>query len=149
MIRNMANDFVLRRAIAGDAEGIARVHTRSWQSAYKGILPDDFLDALRWESRIEAWSGIISTTQTTTNDIFVATDADSAVAGFASIGEVRDDDLISQMFFELQAIYVAPELWNQGVGRALMEVALTAMPPTTPGLSLWVLAANERGRRFY
>jgi ribosomal protein S18 acetylase RimI-like enzyme len=127
----------------------ARVHTRSWQSAYRGILSDDYLDALRWEVRFEMWSGRLSNTQPTSNDLFVAINAEGAVTGFATIGEVRDDDLVSRKFFELYAIYVDPESWSRGVGRSLIDAALMSVPSCIPGVSLWVLADNDRGRRFY
>lgn len=145
----MIDDLVVRRATVDDAEGVARVHTRSWQFAYRGILSNDYLDALRWETRFEMWSRRLSDTQPTSNNVFVATETDGTVTGFASIGEVRDDDLTSRKFFELYAIYVAPEFWDLGVGRALWEIALTSVPSGTPGVSLWVLTENERGRRFY
>jgi ribosomal protein S18 acetylase RimI-like enzyme len=127
----------------------ARVHTRSWQSAYRGILSDDYLDALRWETRFEMWSGRFSNPHPTSNNLFVAVNADGAVAGFATIGEVRDDDLISRKFFELYAIYIDPDSWGRGVGRSLLDVALTSVPSGTPGVSLWVLEGNDRARRFY
>ena len=32
--------FAIRAAKLADAEGIARAHTASWQTSYRGILPD-------------------------------------------------------------------------------------------------------------
>jgi ribosomal protein S18 acetylase RimI-like enzyme len=142
-------NLIVRRAVVGDAEGIACVHTRAWQSAYRRIFSDGFLDALRWESRFEMWSKWLSDTQPNSNNLFVATNADGTVTGFALIGDVRDDDLASQKFLELYLIYAVPEVWDLGVGRALMDVALASAPSGTPGVSLWTLADNERGRRFY
>lgn len=45
-----------------------------------------------------------------------------AVAGFCSCGRQRDDDLLpdSREFFTL---YVLPEHWGQGLGRALIKEA--------------------------
>jgi hypothetical protein len=37
----------LRRAEPADAMEVARVHVRSWQVAYRGLLPDAYLDGLR------------------------------------------------------------------------------------------------------
>jgi ribosomal protein S18 acetylase RimI-like enzyme len=145
----VTEDLFVRHALLDDAEGIARAHTISWQSAYRGILSDEYLDGLRWETRYEMWSGRISNVSPTTNNLFVATSADGTVLGFASIGEVRDEDLISQKFYETYAIYVVPESWGLGVGKALMDVALASVPTGTSGVSLWVLTDNERGRSFY
>ena len=140
---------MIRAASIGDAEAIARVHTHSWQLAYQGILSKDFLDGLRWETRVERWEKGLSDPRPNSNSVFVSTTIDGLVTGFASIGEVRDEDLMPQKFFELYAIYVAPEYWDLGVGKALWNAALASVPSGTAGVSLWVLAQNERGRRFY
>ncbi|HEY1808803.1 MAG TPA: hypothetical protein VGG42_09585 [Acidobacteriaceae bacterium] len=39
----------LRLAEPPDAMAAARVHVRSWQAAYRGLMPDAFLDQLRPE----------------------------------------------------------------------------------------------------
>ena len=140
---------MIRAASVDDAEAIARVHTHSWQLAYQGILSKDFLNGLQWETRVERWEKILSDPDPSSNSVFVSTTLDGLVTGFASIGEVRDEDLRPQKFFELYAIYVAPEYWDLGVGRVLWNAALAAVPSGTAGVSLWVLTQNERGRRFY
>ena len=140
---------MIRTACVGDAEAIARVHTHSWQLAYQGILSKDFLDGLQWEARFERWEKILSGTRPISNSVFVSTTVDGMVTGFASIGEVRDEDLKPEKFFELYAIYVAPEYWDLGLGRKLWTAALASVPPGIVGVSLWVLTQNERGRRFY
>ena len=140
---------MIRIASIGDAEAIARVHTRSWQLAYQGIMSKDFLDGLRWETRVERWVKILSDPSPDSRSVFVSTTNEGTVTGFASIGEVRDEDLKPQKFFELYAIYVAPEYWDLGFGNALWNAALASVPPSTSGVSLWVLTQNERARRFY
>ena len=44
--------LTVRRATPEDAAGVAGVHVRSWQVAYRGLLPDDYLDGLRPEDRM-------------------------------------------------------------------------------------------------
>ena len=39
----MSEDAVLRPALPLDADGIARVHVETWQSAYAGLVPTDYL----------------------------------------------------------------------------------------------------------
>ena len=140
---------MIRAASVDDAEAIAQVHTRSWQLAYQGIMSEDFLAELRWETRVERWEKILCDPHPDSNSVFVSTTNEGTVTGFASIGQVRDEDLKPQKFFELYAIYVAPEYWNLGFGNTLWNAALTSVPPSTSGVSLWVLTQNERARRFY
>ena len=46
-----AKEFLLRDAQPFDADAVARVHVQTWQVAYRGLLPDAYLDALRPEDR--------------------------------------------------------------------------------------------------
>ena len=45
----------LRPAEPDDAMAVARVHVRSWQVAYRTLLPDDYLDQLRSEDRAKTY----------------------------------------------------------------------------------------------
>jgi len=47
--------MLLRPAEPADAMGVARVHVRSWQAAYRGLLPDAYLDGLRAEDRAQRY----------------------------------------------------------------------------------------------
>ena len=47
----------LRRATVDDAPDIARVHVRTWQSAYRGLMPRALLDSLTFERRSGWWKG--------------------------------------------------------------------------------------------
>jgi GNAT superfamily N-acetyltransferase len=51
---------------------------------------------------------------------------------------------------ELYALYVHPAWWSTGTGRALMDQVLAKVRATEYGcITLWVLEANARARRFY
>jgi hypothetical protein len=47
--------MLLRPAAPDDAIAVARVHVRSWQAAYRTLLPDDYLDQLRPEDRAQKY----------------------------------------------------------------------------------------------
>jgi hypothetical protein len=48
-------DALLRPADPDDAMAVAHVHVRSWQAAYKTLLPDDYLSQLRPEDRAQKY----------------------------------------------------------------------------------------------
>jgi hypothetical protein len=50
----------LRPADIADARAIAKVHVLSWQHAYRGLLPQGFLDGLSVEQRQAMWSSSIT-----------------------------------------------------------------------------------------
>ena len=67
------------------------------------------------------------------------------VVGFASTGPSRDEDEIG----ELYAIYVDPQDWSTGAGRALMAAAEQRLAADYDAALLWVLEDNPRARGFY
>ena len=71
--------------------GIAIVHVRSWQAAYRGLVPQDYLDSLDAEQRRPVWECILGETQWPRAGTFVAEEGEHVV-GFASICPARDDD---------------------------------------------------------
>ena len=46
----------IRRPTVDDAPDIASIHVSAWQAAYRGIVPDAFLDALSVDQREARWS---------------------------------------------------------------------------------------------
>jgi len=143
----MPDSFVIRPAQLADSEGIARVHTSSWQSAYRGLLPDEWLDVLRWEDRKLRWDAILS--GASKGKSYVAANDQNEIVGFASIGPSRDEDTSPEETFELYAIYVSPDYWQAGIGSALFFSMAEEIPTNIAWFSLWVLKDNIRGRSFY
>ena len=66
-------------------------------------------------------------------------------SGFASVGPSRDEHGIG----ELYAIYVDPDRWSPGAGRALIERARSDCATAYAEATLWVLEDNPRARSFY
>ncbi len=72
---------------------------------------------------------------------------DGTLEGFAHIGLARDEP---DTCGELYMLYVAPEAWGKGVGRALMSSLLGLLAASGfEEAILWVLEDNPRTRRFY
>jgi L-amino acid N-acyltransferase YncA len=110
----------VRKANAEDASGIALVHMRLWQVAYRGHMPDEFLDSLDAEKRTNMWREL---TQNPDKMVFVAEDSENNVVGFSALGPSRDPDADPNTA-EVSAIYVHPEKWEKGIGRALLSASL-------------------------
>lgn len=140
----------IRRARIEDAEALATVHVRSWQAAYVGLIPQQYLDSLSVDARrLDRWNRTLAETAWPRSGTLVAV-LDERVVAFAGISPSRDDDQDSATVGEVQAIYAVPEVWGRGIGRALMNSAIAAL--THAGFSfatLWVLDTNRRARRFY
>ncbi len=85
-----------------------------------------------------------STTRRPGWSTFVA-ERDGLVVGFTSVGPSRDERGLG----ELYAIYVDPDEWSTGAGRALIERAEEQLRGDYEEVTLWVLEQNPRARRFY
>ena len=75
----------------------------------------------------------------------VAEDAEGVV-GWATFGPARDPD---DRYGELHGLYVDPDRWGRGAGRALLERAEMELARTWDEAVLWTLDDNARTRRFY
>jgi GNAT superfamily N-acetyltransferase len=139
----------VRRAGPADAEPLAVVHVRSWQGAYRGLLPQEYLDGLDPAARTDRWRRALERDDWPTAGTIVAV-SDGRVGGFANFGPTRDTDAGGARVGEIPAIYVLPEAWGTGLGRGLMTAALSQLAAGGfESATLWVLESNARARRFY
>lgn len=138
--------MAIREAATGDEAGIARVHTRSWQVAYRGQLPDAMLDALDVDARAESWAHLLSDPAVA---VLVDEDDHDGIVGFVAVGGSRDEDAPSDTG-EVRAIYVDPPRWGRGTGSRLLSAGLERLAAAgSSRATLWVLASNHRTRGFY
>lgn len=135
----------IRPAVPQDALAVAKVHVRSWQVAYRNLLPDEYLDGLRAEDRAARYD--LTASDPGKPYTIVATE-DGLIRGFATSAPSRDVELAD--FGELCALYVDPDLWGRGIGAALVSASRDRLRAQgfTNAL-LWVLAGNVRAERFY
>jgi GNAT superfamily N-acetyltransferase len=141
---------VVRPATPADSGAIGLVHVRSWQSAYLGKVPQDYLDGLDPAHRAQVWRRILEQDQSSRDGILVAVAEGGGIAGFASFGPSRDGDTDSRVTGEVFAIYADPDAWGTGTGRALMGSAVAELARLGyADAILWVLDGNDRARRFY
>jgi len=129
----------IRRATDRDRGCIAALQVASWQGAYTGLLPADFLeyDVPRrlnslWRSRdLDQWATCIA-------------DRSGCAIGFACVG-IRDDGVAY-----LDNLHVRADHARQGIGRALMESVFSyCAAQGADSLELTVLDGNDAGLAFY
>jgi ribosomal protein S18 acetylase RimI-like enzyme len=142
--------ITVREATVDDAEAITDAHVTAWQVAYRGMIPDSYLDSLDSEraSRVERRRVNIGAPDEPAVFNLVG-EADGAVAGWFAGGPSRDDDR-HETTGEVWAVYVHPDLWRGGIGTALMSAGLDRLAAQGyTEATLWVLEANRRARGFY
>jgi GNAT superfamily N-acetyltransferase len=139
----------VRPARLEDAGQIALVHVMSWQQAYRGLVPQEYLDSLDLDQRARAWRRVLEQPDSPGRAILVMDSGDTLV-GFVSLGPARDEDQNPEQVGEVRAIYLLADAWGKGLGRQLMAAAVERLAATGfEQAILWVLDSNVRARRFY
>jgi GNAT superfamily N-acetyltransferase len=140
----------VRDAAPDDAAEIAQVHVESWRGAYRGLMPQEVLDGLDVAARASMWTRIMDRSGPAERRAVLVVESDRAIIGFACVEPTRDPDGDAARTGEVAAIYLAPDAWGRGAGRALMTAAVSRLAAFGyADATLWVLDTNERARRFY
>lgn len=136
----------IRLMTLADCDRVSEIRVRGWQSAYRGLVPQSYLDALdvaedaeRRRARFSphARDGVVN----------LVAEREGEIVGWAAHGPYRDGE-VRTTDAELYALYVDPAHLGTGVGRALLEKSEYHCG-VHPRMFLWVLRENVRARRFY
>ncbi len=125
---------------ADDRLELSNVYEESWKHAYKGIIPQDYLDSIpkgRWATSLDR-EGMHS---------LVMVD-NGRIVGTSCWCSSRWED--HPGWGEIVSIYFLPGYMGKGYGTMLLERCVNEL--RTAGFKnilLWVLEDNHRARRFY
>lgn len=139
---------MIRAARPADADRIADIHIASWQAAYAGLLPADFLEGLSdgRDRRAAGWADLLAAQDDDRRVLVIV--QDEAVVGFAHAGPAGDDDI--KGFGELYAMYLDPGYYRKGLGSELMAAVFEEMRSAGyEDAALWVMTDNDAARSFY
>lgn len=127
------------------AEIVGSIISRSWHAAYKGIVPDEYLENITPEYRAERFRTILAQRP----DVeFYLVSAGGVPAGVMNLHACADED--AQGYAEIGVLYFLPEYWGRGCAAVAMAFALNRlMELGFPAVVLNVLEENARARRFY
>jgi ribosomal protein S18 acetylase RimI-like enzyme len=136
----------IRRATPDDAGAMASLHVAAWQTAYRGLVPDAFLDGLVVDRRAQR---IRESLSAQAEETYLA-EQEGNLLGMLTIGACRDEDVDPAITGEIWGIYLAPQHWRQGIGSVLCRYCERLLSERGYQVAtLWVFAGNERARRFY
>ena len=164
---------VIRAGSAAHAAQIAAVQRETWFAAYEGVIAPEVIDRvtvpddgarIRQSFRTRPWQRMLVAVDSGAGDPGASDSGASAsggIVGYASFGPETDvlnapwphpltADGEGGRVAELYALYVRPDWWSTGTGRALMEKVLARSAAAGYRfITLWVLRDNQRARRFY
>jgi ribosomal protein S18 acetylase RimI-like enzyme len=138
----------IRVGTPDDVGAVAALHALSRKVTYRGILPDDALDAINVGAFWQHWADRIAR-ERTTHQLLVA-EEDGKLRGFSYVGPGDEEERVPPDTGVLYAIHVHPYAQGQGLGRSLMDRCLRTFAEMGFARAvLWVLEGNDRARRFY
>lgn len=135
----------IRPGRADDAGAIADLQTRAWAAAYRGIIPDHFLDdpgvdaerRRRWRTWLERPDAGL-----------LVGERSGQLVGWIRFDSERKADGVPGA--EIHGLYVDPPAWRTGVGRALLAAAVDQLAAAGQrSVYLWTLEAAGAARDFY
>jgi GNAT superfamily N-acetyltransferase len=135
----------IRQATAEDARAIAVIHVAASLAAYRGLIPDAVQASFTVERREATWREILSTGDA---QVWIA-ERDGQALGWICVGRSRDTDA-NATSGEVRAMYIDPQSWRHGIGRALWaEAEAHCRSQGFSTVTLWVFEANTRALAFY
>ena len=130
--------MVIRPAAREDARQIAEILVEDWQTAYRGIIDDAWLDAMSVEERARR--------EAERYGIYTVAADGPEILGFAW-NEMTGDEPAD---CEIIALYVRYAKRKSGIGRALFRhSADTFRAAGGKRMIVWCLKDNEEARKFY
>jgi GNAT superfamily N-acetyltransferase len=137
----------IRLATPDDAEAIATVGARGWRWAYRGLMPDAYLDSLDPEAMTAEWHRRLSSQRD--DDRFWIADERGSVLGVLHTRRSHEDGA-GEEDGDVPYLYVDPSHTRGGVGGALLEHALADLKGRGfTAVTLWTLDDNRIARPFY
>ncbi|NQT60968.1 MAG: GNAT family N-acetyltransferase [Bacteroidetes bacterium] len=134
----------IQKLSVNDIKQQAIVHSLSFRTAYKGIIPDSFLESFTIEKREKFFTDEFEKYK----DTFTIKEGEK-LAGFCTIGNNRDEDKADDVG-EIWGIYIHPTYWRRGYGTRLFEhVKSKLIARRYAEITLWVLRQNTAARAFY
>lgn len=123
-----------------DPYAISAIYEESWKHAYRGIIPQDYLDSVPRGK----WAGNFDPSERSA----LVCEEDGELIGTATIAPSRWDRYPD--CGEVISLYLKPGSAGKGHGRELMEYALNELRKRGyTRVILWVLKENTNARGFY
>jgi ribosomal protein S18 acetylase RimI-like enzyme len=84
------------------------------------------------------------------SDLFCVAEDGVEIIGFLALGSCRDPDIDQSSTGEVYAMYLLPEYWRKGIGRAMSHMADRLLKDRGYSRAvLWVFKDNTKARMFY
>lgn len=135
--------MIVRPPVPTDVPAMARVHVDTWKETYRGIMPDELLDAPDLiDRRHQMWTQILAE-EAPQKFVTAVAESDGEIVGIALSGPPEDDG--SPEDRHLFVLYTYRSMHGTGAGQGLLDAVIDPAETT----ALWVADPNPRAQAFY
>ncbi|MFX1337620.1 MAG: GNAT family N-acetyltransferase [Promethearchaeota archaeon] len=139
-------EISIRKAKKSDLNGIIRVNVETWKTAYKGVVPNKYIEAFDIRTQNKGWQNQLMK-MVEENIFLIAENKKNEIVGFAIGGVERTKN--PNYKGELMGIYILKEYQRKGIGKALTKkIVEELIKMDINNMLLWVLESNPY-RAFY
>lgn len=139
------SEIIIRKIELKDLRAVSEIVVRGWQTAYRGIVADEYLDKLNveevYQKRLKDYN----------KDGFIVAEQNKNIVGFCryQIGN-KYQDKYPEIDCEICALYVKPEEKRKGIGKSLVEYVKNKFRKDNLNkMIIWCLKENYSSREFY
>ncbi|MDR1159402.1 MAG: GNAT family N-acetyltransferase [Syntrophomonadaceae bacterium] len=137
--------FQAIRATVDCVSDMGFIHSKSWQAAYRGIIPDNVVDDFLPEKRAAIFQKVI----TTNPEEYYLFKVDDIPAGIGSLYKNYEENM-DETEGEIYSIYFHPDFWGTLATHKAVEFCLDRLKELGfKRIVIWVLQDNIRARKFY
>jgi ribosomal protein S18 acetylase RimI-like enzyme len=138
----------IRDAGPADLPAIAELHATSWRAAYRGLLPDAFLDGPVVANRKAHWAGMIE--RMAPSDLLLVAEQARVLIGFIAVWTSEPRGCEPGFDLLIDNLHVRPDLRGGRIGEHLMRaVARRLRGRASARACLWLIDGNAPAHRFY
>lgn len=137
--------MIIRKAHKSDLSFIAKIHVDTWNTSYKGIIPDEYLKGRSYKEQEQKWLQRIFDNPNSKEFMYAAENEEGKILGFASASIENKEETDSILY----TIYILKEYQRQGIGKLLLKSIVKDLKTLkAKSMITWVFEDNP-SRRFY
>ena len=137
--------MIIRTATTTDGPNLARIQLDTWRVVYRGLISDTMLETHTVQEREGFWAERLGQAR---GSVFLA--EERSIIGFCDFVPSEDRNADPETVGEIAGMYVQPDHWREGTGRALCDCVLaTARQQGYRAVTLWAFEAVAAARDFY
>lgn len=141
-----SSDFLVRKAKTDDVEEVAFINAESWQTTYRDIVAQSFLETITPEQQLPRAKRLVESSELSC--IVAELKRTGEIAGFACFGKNREPKVDADC--ELQAIYLLEKYQGCGIGKMLFDFGVKELKENSKlRMTVSVFEANKQARDFY